>query len=83
MPSARPKFFWQAKIKFWLAEKIWLAKNIKILYNNEGPKTFGWPNIFWLAKPFFGRADSIGTRLYLQLVYIVGFFILVRAWFFI
>ena len=37
MPSARPKFFWPAKIKFWLA-KLFLASQNLIL---AGQKNFG------------------------------------------
>ena len=40
MPSARPKFFWAAKIKFWLAKNN--------LASQKHQK-------FWLAKLFFGR----------------------------
>ena len=53
MPSARPNFFFgRLKSKFW---KFWLAKNMKILYKNEGPKSFGYPNFFgqkyfWSSK---------------------------------
>ena len=49
MPSARPKFFWPAKIKFWL------AKNNLAGQKHQNPIQKWRSKKFWLAKFFFGR----------------------------
>ena len=53
-------FFGRPKFNFDQPKQIWPAKTIKILYKNEGPKSFGQPNIFLAGQKYFGQADGIG-----------------------
>ena len=53
-------YFGWPKFNFDKPKKIWPAKTIKILYKNEGPKSFGQPNIFLAGQKYFGQADGIG-----------------------
>ena len=61
MPSAQPKFFWPAKIKFWLAQNTLAAQKHQNPIQKLRSKKFWLAKFFfWPAKNIFGRADGIG-----------------------
>ena len=61
MPSARPKFFWPAKIKFWLAKNNLAGQKHQNPIQKWRSKKFWLAKFFfWLAKNIFGRSDGIG-----------------------
>ena len=69
MPSARPKFFWLAKIKFWLAKKNFgWPKKSQSYTKMKVQKIFAIQNFFGPPKNIFSQADGMHMSQNLLLV---------------